>query len=128
MTADPGHGAEEHAGDSAGDGGDDAYHPLRRAASESAPTVAAPWVRARSSSSPHFAQSTVPGREHKPVPATSLRRAYDKDHDGAEGDPQPAEGRELVNVDLGHIAIMPRSWPLTGPPPWLTWPRDSIYL
>jgi hypothetical protein len=38
--------------------------------------------------------------------------ANDLDHlDGAEGDPQPAESRELVIVDLGHITIMPPSWP-----------------
>jgi len=29
------------------------------------------------------------------------------DLDGAEGDPQPAEGRELVIVDLRHTTIMP---------------------
>ena len=33
------------------------------------------------------------------------------DLDGAEGGPQPAEGRELVIVDLGHVTIMPPSWP-----------------
>ena len=38
--------------------------------------------------------------------------AKDLDHlDGAEGDPQPAEGRELVIVDIGHETIMPPSWP-----------------
>jgi hypothetical protein len=31
--------------------------------------------------------------------------------DGAKGDPQPAEGRELVIVDLRHPTIMPPSWP-----------------
>jgi hypothetical protein len=29
--------------------------------------------------------------------------------DGAKGDPQPAEGRELVIVDLGHAPMMPGS-------------------
>jgi hypothetical protein len=33
------------------------------------------------------------------------------DLDEAEGGPQPAEGRELVIVDLGHATIMPPSWP-----------------
>jgi hypothetical protein len=28
-------------------------------------------------------------------------------HDGTEGGPQPAEGRELVIVDLGHATMMP---------------------
>jgi hypothetical protein len=43
------------------------------------------------------------------------------DPDGAEGGPQPAQGRELVTVDLGHVAIMaggigPLPWPaLLGP-------------
>jgi hypothetical protein len=32
------------------------------------------------------------------------------DHlDGAEGGPQPAEGRELVIIDLRHGAMMPGS-------------------
>jgi hypothetical protein len=31
--------------------------------------------------------------------------------DGAEGGPQPAQGRELVIVDLGHATIMPSPWP-----------------
>jgi hypothetical protein len=33
------------------------------------------------------------------------------DLDGAEGGTQPAQGRELVIVDLGHSTIMPPSWP-----------------
>jgi hypothetical protein len=33
------------------------------------------------------------------------------DLDGAEGGPQPAEGRELVIVDLGLATIMPPPWP-----------------
>jgi hypothetical protein len=33
------------------------------------------------------------------------------DLDGAEGGPQPAQGRELVIVDLRHATIMPPSWP-----------------
>jgi hypothetical protein len=28
----------------------------------------------------------------------------------------PAEGYELVIVELGHKTIMPLSWPSTGPP------------
>ena len=31
------------------------------------------------------------------------------DLDGAEGGPPPAEGRELVIVDLGHTTMMPPS-------------------
>jgi hypothetical protein len=31
------------------------------------------------------------------------------DLDEAEGGPQPAEGRELVIVDLGHTTMMPGS-------------------
>jgi len=30
---------------------------------------------------------------------------------GLEGGPQPAEGRELVITDLGHMTIMPPSRP-----------------
>jgi hypothetical protein len=33
------------------------------------------------------------------------------DLDEAEGGPQPAQGRELVIVDLGHATITPPSWP-----------------
>jgi len=33
------------------------------------------------------------------------------DLDGAEGGPQPAQGRELVIVDLRHATIMPPPWP-----------------
>ena len=33
------------------------------------------------------------------------------DFDRAEGGPQPAEGRKLVIVDLGHATIMPPPWP-----------------
>jgi hypothetical protein len=32
----------------------------------------------------------------------------------AEGGPQPAEGRELVIIDLGHPTIMPPSWPASS--------------
>ena len=39
------------------------------------------------------------------------------DLNGAEGGPQPAQGRELVIVDLRHTTIMPLSWPTIGPPP-----------
>ena len=31
------------------------------------------------------------------------------DLDGAEGGPQPPQGRELVIVDLGHTTMMPGS-------------------
>jgi hypothetical protein len=33
------------------------------------------------------------------------------DLDEAEGDPQPAQGHELVIVDLRHATIMPPPWP-----------------
>ena len=33
------------------------------------------------------------------------------DLDGANGGPQPPQGRELVIVDLRHPTMMPRSWP-----------------
>jgi hypothetical protein len=36
------------------------------------------------------------------------------DLDGAEGGPQPAQGRELVIVDLRHATIMPPPWPEHG--------------
>jgi hypothetical protein len=36
------------------------------------------------------------------------------DLDEAEGSPQPAEGRELVIIDLGHETMMPPSWPGIG--------------
>jgi hypothetical protein len=37
--------------------------------------------------------------------------AYDLDDlNEAEGGPQPAEGRELVIIDLGHTTMMPPSW------------------
>jgi hypothetical protein len=41
------------------------------------------------------------------------------DLDGAEGGPQPAEGRELVIVDLRHMTIMPPSRPGHRATPWL---------
>ena len=50
------------------------------------------------------------------------------DLDGAEGGPQPAEGRKLVIIDLRHPTIMPpprsehRAAALAG----VT--RDSIYI
>jgi hypothetical protein len=50
------------------------------------------------------------------------------DLDEAEGGPQPAEGRELVIVDLGHATMMPLS-PLehgAAAPAGVT--RDSIYI
>jgi hypothetical protein len=37
-----------------------------------------------------------------------------EDLDGAEGGPEPAEGRQLVLVDLGHPTMMPLSWPRLG--------------
>jgi hypothetical protein len=36
------------------------------------------------------------------------------DLDGAEGDPQPTQGRELVIVDLRHATIKPPPWPEHG--------------
>jgi hypothetical protein len=39
------------------------------------------------------------------------------DLDGAEGGPQPAEGRELVIVDLRRMTIMPPSRRGIGPLP-----------
>ncbi|HVG65610.1 MAG TPA: hypothetical protein VND02_06015 [Actinomycetota bacterium] len=44
-----------------------------------------------------------------------------KDLDGTGGGPPPAQGRELVIVDLGHAAIMAGA---SGRRPG----RDSIYL
>ena len=49
------------------------------------------------------------------------------DLDGAEGDPQPPQGRELVIVDLGHTTIMPPSSGEGGPPPWSGGP-DNNYI
>jgi hypothetical protein len=40
------------------------------------------------------------------------------DLDGAEGGPQPAQGRELVIVDLRHTTIMPPHGRSIGPLPW----------
>jgi hypothetical protein len=49
------------------------------------------------------------------------------DLDGAEGDPQPPQGRELVIVDLRHATIMPPPWPhRAGALAGVT--RDSIYI
>jgi hypothetical protein len=48
--------------------------------------------------------------------------------DGAEGGPQPAQGRELVIVDLGHVAIMPPSWPGHWAAALAGVARDSIHL
>jgi hypothetical protein len=49
------------------------------------------------------------------------------DLDGAEGDPQPPQGRELVIVDLGHTTIMPPSWPehRAAALAWATWCRSN---
>ena len=50
------------------------------------------------------------------------------DLDGADGGPQPAEGRELVIVDLGHATIMPPSWPEHRAAALAGAGRDSIYI
>jgi hypothetical protein len=45
------------------------------------------------------------------VIANDLVMANDLDDlDGAEGGPQPAEGRKLVIIDLRHPTIMPPPW------------------
>jgi len=55
--------------------------------------------------------------------------ANDLDHlDGAEGGPQPAEGRELVIVDLGHVTMMPGSWLEHRAAALAGVTRDSIYI
>jgi hypothetical protein len=64
------------------------------------------------------------------VIANDLLMANDLDDlDGAEGGPQPAEGRELVIVDLGHTkydaAIIAGAW---GPPPSRRDPRRHLPL
>jgi hypothetical protein len=50
------------------------------------------------------------------------------DLDGAEGGPQPAQGRELVIVDLGHATITPPSWPGHRAAALAGVARDSIHL
>jgi hypothetical protein len=50
------------------------------------------------------------------------------DLDGAEGDPQPAEGRELVIVDLRHATIMPPPWPEHRAGALAGVTRDSLYI
>jgi hypothetical protein len=45
------------------------------------------------------------------------------DLDGAEGGPQPPEGRELVIVDLGHITSCRHDGRSIGLLPWLVRPR-----
>ena len=50
------------------------------------------------------------------------------DLDGAGGGPQPAQGRELVIVDLGHVTITPPSWPGHRAAALAGVARDSIYL
>jgi hypothetical protein len=50
------------------------------------------------------------------------------DLDRAKGDPQPAKGRELVIVDLGHVTIMPPSWPRHRAAALAGETRDSIYI
>ena len=49
------------------------------------------------------------------------------DLDRAEGGPQPAEGRELVIVDLGHRTTM-HPCSCTGPSNWPAATRPDIYL
>jgi hypothetical protein len=51
------------------------------------------------------------------------------DLDETEGGPQPAEGRELVIVDLGHITIMPLSWQWhRAAALWLAYPGQHLQL
>jgi hypothetical protein len=50
------------------------------------------------------------------------------DLDGAEGGPQPAEGRELVIVDLGQATIMPPPWAEHRAATLAGVTRDSIYI
>ena len=50
------------------------------------------------------------------------------DLDGPEGGPQPAEGRELVIVDLRHATIMPSSWPGHRAVALAGVTRDSVYI
>jgi hypothetical protein len=47
--------------------------------------------------------------------------------DGAEGGPQPPQGRELVTVDLSHATIMPPPWPEPRAAALAGAVRDSIY-
>jgi hypothetical protein len=44
------------------------------------------------------------------------------------GGPQPAQGRELVIVDLGHATITPPSWPGHRAAALAGVARDSIHL
>ena len=50
------------------------------------------------------------------------------DLDGTQGSPQPAEGRELVIVDLRHVTIMPPLWPEHRAAALAGAVRDSIYI
>jgi hypothetical protein len=50
------------------------------------------------------------------------------DLDGAEDDPQPPQGRELVIVDLGHATIMPPPWPEHRAAALAGVTRDAIYI
>jgi hypothetical protein len=60
--------------------------------------------------------------------ANDLVMANDLDDlDEAEGDPQPAEGRDLVIADLGHRTTM-HPWSCTGPSSWQAATRPDIYL
>jgi hypothetical protein len=50
------------------------------------------------------------------------------DLDEAEGGPQPAEGRELIIIDLRHPTIMPPAWPDDRASALAVPPADSIYI
>jgi hypothetical protein len=50
------------------------------------------------------------------------------DLDEAEGGTQPAEGRELVIIDLGHATMMPPSWLEHRAAALAGVVRDSIYI
>ncbi len=61
--------------------------------------------------------------------ANDLVMANDLDDlDEAEGGPQPAEGRELLIVDLGHTTMMPPSALEQGAAAPVGVTRDSIYI
>ena len=61
--------------------------------------------------------------------ANDLVMANDLDDlNEAEGGPQPAKGRELVIVDLGHTTMMPPSALEHGAAAPVGVTRDSIYI
>jgi hypothetical protein len=73
-----------------------------------------------------------PGRSSSPLHGLIRRRcrvvADDLDDlNGTEGDPQPAQGGELVIVDLRH-ATMPPPWPEHRAAALAGAGRDSIYI